>query len=217
MPDNDQPDTEAAPTTEASAETTELPPASHAPEQVYAWSVDDTAELDSPRRGRLLSAGLVSLVVVIAGALIFFAATLFGFGQSKPVEPSAKPSTIAAPQPPPPPPVTVTAAPPPPAVTVTAAPPPPALPPAPAPVATATAGPRDDYNAMMFCQLVKRDPTDQGFLAAIDEMSARHVSAEDIGSGIGLATSRDCPEYMPLLRKNANRHWITYGWFAGEN
>lgn len=84
--------------------------------------------------------------------------------------------------------------------------------------ATATAGPQDSYLGMMFCQLVKRSPTDQGFLAAIDEMSARGVSAEDIGDTIQLATSPggDCPEYMPLLRKNANRHWITYGWFAGE-
>ena len=87
MPDNDQPDTEAAPTTEASTETTELPPASHA-EQAYAWSIDDTTELDSePRRGRWLSAGLVTLVTVIAGALIYLAATLFGFGESKHVEP----------------------------------------------------------------------------------------------------------------------------------
>jgi hypothetical protein len=117
MPDNDQQDTEAAPTTEASAETTELPPASHA-EQAYAWSIDDTTELDSePRRGRWLSAGLVTLVAVIAGALIYLAATFFGFGESKHVEPSATPSTSVPIAPPP------TSA----TVTVTAAPPPPAL------------------------------------------------------------------------------------------
>jgi hypothetical protein len=57
----------------------------------------------------------VALVVVIAGALIFLATTLFGTGSPKPVEPSAKPSVPVAP---PPPGVIVTAAPPaPPVVT----------------------------------------------------------------------------------------------------
>jgi hypothetical protein len=70
---------------------------------------------------------LVALLVVIAGALIFLATTLFGSGSPKPVEPKAQPTTtvpVAAP-PPPPPTVTVT---PPPTVTVTAEPPaPPSL------------------------------------------------------------------------------------------
>jgi hypothetical protein len=105
MPDNDSPDTEIAPTEHASAETTELPPAKHTTEQAEAWSLADTAEVDSesPRRGWLISVGLVTLVLVIAGALIFLAATFFGFGHSKHDQPSAKPSTGAAPQPPPPP------------------------------------------------------------------------------------------------------------------
>ena len=102
MPDNDQPDTELAPTEQASAETTELPPATHAAETPEAWSLDDTAEVDSGSapRGRLLSVGLVGLVVVVAGALIFLATTLFGSRSPKPVEPKAQPTTtvpVAAP------------------------------------------------------------------------------------------------------------------------
>jgi hypothetical protein len=131
MPDDDSDhDTELAPTEQASPPTTELPPANHAAaESVHAWSLDDTAEVDSalPRRGRLVSVGLVALVVVITGALIYLAATLFGSGSPKHVEPSAKPTmTVPVAAPPPPPPVTVTATPPPPPVTVTAAAPPPA-------------------------------------------------------------------------------------------
>lgn len=135
MTEHDSPGTEAAPTAAAaelaSTETTELPPAHHvAAEQVHAWSLG-TAEIDSdsPLRGWLVPAALATLVVVIAGALIYLAATLFGFGHSKHVEPSPKPSNtvpVAAP-PPPPPAVTVTATPPP-TVTVTAeSPPPPPL------------------------------------------------------------------------------------------
>jgi hypothetical protein len=84
-----QHDTEAAPTEQASPPTTELPPANHAAaESVHAWSLDDTAEVDSaPPRSRFVWAGLVTLVVVIAGALIFLAATLFGSGHSKHLEP----------------------------------------------------------------------------------------------------------------------------------
>jgi hypothetical protein len=51
MPDSDQQDTELAPTEQASAETTELPPANHAAATPQAWSLDDTAELDSAQRG----------------------------------------------------------------------------------------------------------------------------------------------------------------------
>lgn len=129
MPDNNSDhDTEAAPTEQASPPTTELPPANHAAaESVHAWSLDDIAEIesDSPRRGRWLSAGLASLVVVVAAALIYLAATFFGAGKTKHVEQSALPSPtttvrVAAPPAPPAPTVTVTAAPP---VTVTAAPP----------------------------------------------------------------------------------------------
>jgi hypothetical protein len=131
MTDHQDHDTEAAPTEQASPPTTELPPANHAAATPEAWSLDDTAEVDSdsPRRGRLVSVGLVGLVVVVAGALIYLAATLFGSGSSKHVEPSAKPSTtvpVAAPTPPPA--VTATAAPaPPPAVEPPAPPPTPAL------------------------------------------------------------------------------------------
>ena len=96
MPDNDRQDhdTEAAPTEQASAETTELLPANHAAATPEAWSLDDTAEVHSePPRSRLLSVGLVGLVVVVTGALIFLAATLFSSQKSKPVEPKAQPST----------------------------------------------------------------------------------------------------------------------------
>jgi hypothetical protein len=112
---------------------------------VQAWSLDNTAEIDSdsPQTGRLLSVGLDGLVVVVAGALIFLAATLFSSRRSKPVEPKAQPTTtmpVAAPSPPA---VTVTATPPP-TVTVTAEPP------APPPLST----------------------TDQQFLNAISDIAA---------------------------------------------
>jgi hypothetical protein len=126
MSDNDEHDTEQAPTAaaEQAEPTTELPPASHAAPEL-AWSVDDAAEVDSaPPRSRFVWAGLVTLVVMIAGALIFFAATLFGYGHSKHVEPAAQPTTTVPVAAPPLPPVTATATPPPPPVTVTAAAPP---------------------------------------------------------------------------------------------
>jgi hypothetical protein len=92
MPDDDSDhDTEQAPTAAELAEpTTELPPASHAAE---AWSRDDTAEVDSELPRRWLWVGLVGLVVVVTGVLIFFAATLFSSEESKPVEPKTQPST----------------------------------------------------------------------------------------------------------------------------
>jgi hypothetical protein len=90
----DNHDTELAPTAAAEPETTHLPPANHAVATPEAWSLDDTAEVHSePPRSRLLSVGLVGLVVVVAGALIFLAATLFGSHHSKPIPPPAKPST----------------------------------------------------------------------------------------------------------------------------
>jgi hypothetical protein len=110
MTDHQDHDTEAAPTEQASPPTTELPPASHAAASPEAWSLDDTAEVDSaPPRRRFVWAGLVTLVVAIAGALIFLAATFFGSGPSKHVEPESKPS-ITVPVAPPPG-VIVTAAP----------------------------------------------------------------------------------------------------------
>lgn len=113
MPDDDSDhDTEQAPTEQASAETTELPPASHAAATPEAWSLDDDAEVDLAQHGsRLVSAGLVALVLVVTGALIYFAATLFGAGPSKHVERPAIPSPTTT--------VRLSA----PAVTVTAAPP----------------------------------------------------------------------------------------------
>jgi heme/copper-type cytochrome/quinol oxidase subunit 2 len=121
--EHDSSDTEQAPTEQASAETTELPPAKAA-EVVQAWSIDDPAEVDSdsPRRGWLLSVGLVGLVVVVAGALIFLAATFFSSHRSKPVEPKAQPTTTVPVAAPPPPAVTVITTPRP-TVTVTAEPP----------------------------------------------------------------------------------------------
>ena len=48
MADHQDHDTEAAPTEQASPPTTKLPPANHAAaESVHAWSLDDTAEVDS--------------------------------------------------------------------------------------------------------------------------------------------------------------------------
>src|ERR1700722_17273077 len=123
MNEQDSPDTEQAPTAaaeqapteQASAETTEMPPANHAAATPEAWSLDDTAEVEPPSRtSRLVWSGLAALVVALAGALIFLGATLFSSDQSKPVEPSAKPSASVA-APPRPPTVTVT---PPPTVTV---------------------------------------------------------------------------------------------------
>jgi hypothetical protein len=119
-------DTEQAPTAAAdlAEQTTELPPASRAVATPEAWSLDDTDEVDSaPPRSRFVWAGLVTLVVLITGALIFLAATLFSSHRPKPVEPKAQPATtvpVAAPSPPPA--VTVTETPPP-TVTVTAEPP----------------------------------------------------------------------------------------------
>ncbi|MBV8861725.1 MAG: hypothetical protein JO259_07685 [Mycobacterium sp.] len=121
MLDNDQHDTEQAPTTAADSETTELPPAKAA-EMAHAWSLDDTTELDSELPRRWLSVGLVGLVIVVAGALIFLAITLFRSHSSKSVRPSAQPTTTAPVAAPPPPAITVTATPPP-TVTVTAEPP----------------------------------------------------------------------------------------------
>lgn len=124
MPDNDEQDTEQAPTEQASTETTELPPANHAAATPGAWSLDDTAEVDSDSaRGRWLSVGLVGLVVAVAGALIYLAATLFNSHHAKQSGPSVNPSPQSTKMPvaaPPPKTVTVT---PPPTVTVTAAPP----------------------------------------------------------------------------------------------
>jgi hypothetical protein len=126
MPDNEQQDTELAPTEQASTETTELPTATHAAEHVQAWSLADTAEVDtgSGPRGWLVSVGLVGLVVVVAGALIFLAITLFGSRSPKPVEPT---TTVPVAAPPPPPAVNATATPPPTVTVTAAAPPAPAL------------------------------------------------------------------------------------------
>jgi len=115
MTEPDEPDTEQASTTEASAETTEIPPAARTAAEL-AWSVDDdTADVEPPRRSsRLVWSALVALVVVIAGALIFLGITLFGSHHSNPVAPSVQPTSstvpIAAPSSPPAPStVTVTA------------------------------------------------------------------------------------------------------------
>ncbi len=95
LDDDSDHDTEQAPTAapELAAPTTELPPASHAAEAAEAWSLGDTAEVDSELPRRWLSVGLVGLVVAVAGALILLAATLFSSHESKPGEPKAQPST----------------------------------------------------------------------------------------------------------------------------
>jgi hypothetical protein len=80
---------------------TELAPARTAPEQVEAWSLDETDEVHPMRRrGRLVTAGLVALVVGIVGTVIWLAATFFGWPSSKHVEPSRVPTAaplVAAP------------------------------------------------------------------------------------------------------------------------
>jgi hypothetical protein len=118
MTEHDAPGTEAAPTAaaELADQTTELPPADHAAATPEAWSLDDTGEVEPPSRtSRLVWSGLVALVVVIAGALIFLGTTYFGSRDPKPVVPSAQPTSstvpVAAP-PPAPSTVTVTAGPP---------------------------------------------------------------------------------------------------------
>lgn len=121
MQDNDEHDTEQAPTTAADSETTELPPAK-AEEMAQAWSLDDTTEPDAEPPRRWLSVGLIGLVIVAAGALILLAVTLFRSHSPKSVEPKAQPTTTVPVAAPPPPAVTVTATPPP-TVTVTAQPP----------------------------------------------------------------------------------------------
>jgi hypothetical protein len=98
MPDNDEHDTEQAPTTAADGETTELAPAARTAAEL-AWSVDDdTAEVEPPHRGSILVwSALVALVVVIAGALIFLGITLFGSRHSNPVAPLTQPTSSTVP------------------------------------------------------------------------------------------------------------------------
>lgn len=87
--DND--DTQAAENSDP--ETTVVESATTAAPEL-AWSRDDTAEVDTGpvKRARLIWAALVSVVVVIAAALIYLAATLFGIGSPKHVEQSAIPA-----------------------------------------------------------------------------------------------------------------------------
>jgi hypothetical protein len=120
MTDNDEHDTEQAPTTAADSETTELPPAKAA-EIAHAWSLDDTTEPEprAPRQITLLSLGLIALVLVVAGALVFLTATLFNNHRPKNAESRSQP-IATAPVAAPPPPVTVTTTPTP--VTVKAGP-----------------------------------------------------------------------------------------------
>jgi hypothetical protein len=149
----DEHDTEAAPTEQASPPTTELPPANHAAaESVHAWSLDTAAEethddawsLDTAAKEthdddapmpRVLVAALVVLVGTVGAAVITLGAMYFNQITSTPVAPSAiplpppcTPRTLGfetcLPAPPPPTAVTVTAAPPVPTVTATAAAPP---------------------------------------------------------------------------------------------
>lgn len=119
MTEHEQEDTELAPTAaaELAEQTSELPPANHAGATPEAWSLDDTAEVEQTHclGSPLVWSALVALVVVIAGALIFLGTTYFGSRDSKPLVPSAQPTSstvpVAAP-PPAPSTVTVTAGPP---------------------------------------------------------------------------------------------------------
>ena len=73
------------------AETNSLPTMA-APEEAQAWS-EDTDETPARRYGPVITAGLVALVVGIAGTVTWLAATGFHQGPSKPGTPSAIPTT----------------------------------------------------------------------------------------------------------------------------
>jgi hypothetical protein len=86
----------------ADAETTAVPPPA-ADEPGLAWSVDDdTDEMPTKRHGRVVWAGLVTLVVAIVAVVIWLTATFFTAPPSKTSKPSAIPTTTALPAPPPP-------------------------------------------------------------------------------------------------------------------
>jgi len=89
----------------ADAETTQVPPPP-GDEPGLAWSVDDdTDEMPTDWRGRLMWAGLAVLVVAIAGALVLLISTLVGRHATN----NARPQPVASP----PVTTTVAAAPPP--------------------------------------------------------------------------------------------------------
>lgn len=91
--EGDSSDAEQVPTAaaEQAEQTTALPPAFDAVEQPQAWSLEDTTEVNSKLPGGWLSAALIGLVVVIAGALILLAATLLDSHGPKPGEPKGQP------------------------------------------------------------------------------------------------------------------------------
>jgi Protein of unknown function (DUF732) len=109
----DQDNTEAVPTESAESDTTMLSPTTQSAfASAEAWSLDDTAEVEShDRSSRLVWSALVGLVLVVAGALIFLGTKYFNPDRSQPVEPEAKPTPSESPAPPST--VTVTAEPPP--------------------------------------------------------------------------------------------------------
>jgi hypothetical protein len=107
----------------ADAETTQVPP-TPGDEPELAWSVDygtddDTDEMSTNRRGRLIWAGLAALVTAITAALVLLLSTLFGKhatnnAEPHPVAPRPVTTTVAVAAPPAPValPPTVTAPPP---------------------------------------------------------------------------------------------------------
>lgn len=130
---SDQPDKDS---TDAD-DTKQAPPSGEEPEttvvasdtttidrEELAWSLDNTDEIQSWGHGRIVSAGLVALLVGATAVITWLAATYFTGRPPTSAEPPAVSTTttksqIAAPQPPPPPPAPAPA---PPATTVQASP-----------------------------------------------------------------------------------------------
>jgi hypothetical protein len=57
---------------------TEFTPTAHAPEEVQAWSLHETDEIQSARHGRIFSAALITLLCAVVAAVAWFAAKPLG-------------------------------------------------------------------------------------------------------------------------------------------
>ena len=78
-----------------SEQDTDLAPTQHAPEEVQAWSLHETDEIQSAWHGRIVSAALITLLCAVVAAVAWFAGTLFGGSSTKPGNPQAVPTTAA--------------------------------------------------------------------------------------------------------------------------
>ena len=78
-----------------SEQDTDLAPTQHAPEEVQAWSLHETDEIQSAWHGRIVSAALITLLCAVVAAVAWFAGTLFGGSSTKPSNPQAIPTTAA--------------------------------------------------------------------------------------------------------------------------